>query len=240
MAADGSDRRDVAAWDLPTRVFHWLLVALLASAWLSYEYSETLGDVTLVWHRYNGLAILTLLVWRLLWGVTGSPTSRFSSFVRSPTVAFAYGRDLIAGRARKFLGHNPLGAWMVVALLAALLTQAGFGLFAVDDNDLTGGPLTRLVSEETTKFATRWHGRVFDFVILPLAGLHIATNLFHAWVVREPLIKAMVSGRKPPQDYADSAGSEMVAMPVTRALVCLAAAAAIVFGGILAAGGRLF
>ncbi len=166
--------RSVPAWDLPTRLFHWTLVALILSSWVSYEYAEAIGDVTLVWHRAIGLAALTLLVWRIIWGLVGSSTARFSSFVRGPRAALGYLRGLLRGAETRFLGHNPLGAWMVLALLAALLAQGSFGLFAVDDNDLTGGPLYRLVDEAANKSATRWHGRIFDFVILPLVTLHIA------------------------------------------------------------------
>ncbi len=233
-----SDRGAVVAWDLPTRLFHWTLLALVVSAWVSVEFSEVIGDELLNWHRANGLAIMTLIVWRLLWGIAGSSTSRFSSFLSGPKPAFQYGRDLIAGRAPVYLGHNPLGALMVVAFIIALLLQASFGLFAIDDNDLTGGPLYRLLDRAGNKFATRWHGRVFDGLLLPLIALHITVNLYYAFVKREPLIKAMVSGQKPGGDYADAAAADIPMRPMARALVCLFLAAAIVFGTILGLGGR--
>lgn len=232
-------RPAVLAWDLPTRLFHWTLVLLIVSAWISYEYAEALGDVDLVWHRWNGLAALTLIVWRLLWGVAGSSTARFASFVRAPGAATAYAASLIKGPALRYLGHNPLGAYMVIALLAAIAVQGSLGLFAVDDNDLTGGPLYRLVSEATNKWATRWHAWSFNYVIVTLVAIHITANALYGLVKKEPLIRAMITGTKPVEDYADTTEAEIVARPLLRAAVCLMIAAAIVAGAILALGGRL-
>ena len=231
--------RSVHAWDLPTRAFHWTLVLLVVSAWLSYEFAEDLGDETLVWHRAGGLAVLILIVWRVLWGIWGPPTARFAEFVRTPAVIFAYVRTLLAGRAARYLGHNPLGALMVLALLATVAVQAGFGLFATDDNDLVGGPLYRLVDEAQNVRAARLHGFVFNYVLLPLVLLHIAVNALYTLLKKEPLIQAMVTGRKPDAAYADAAETFSPAHTTARALACLVAASVIVLGGILALGGRL-
>lgn len=231
--------RHVVAWDLPTRLFHWTLVVLVLSAWVSFRYAESVSDYLLKWHRWNGLAILTLLVWRLLWGFAGPPTARFSSFVKRPASALGYARDLLAGRSRRFLGHNPLGAWMVLALLAALLVQAGLGLFTVEHNDLTAGPLYRLVSEDATKFASRWHHRIFDWVLLPLIVIHIAANVLYGLLKHEPLIPAMITGRKPAADYEDRghAGTKDRAWLTAAALLALSAVA--VLGTIRLLAGRL-
>lgn len=239
MVGSAHETAGVRAWDLPTRLFHWTLVLLIVSAWVSFEFAEDIGDATLVWHRANGLAILTLVVWRILWGVWGSSTARFARFVRSPAAVLAYARSLLAGRGARYLGHNPLGALMVLALLAALATIAGFGLFATDDNDLVGGPLYRLVSERQNVRAARLHDQVFHLVLLPLVALHIAVNVLYTLVKNEPLIRAMITGRKPAANYADTPEAAIVARPLLRALVCLVAAAVIVFGGILGLGGRL-
>jgi cytochrome b len=239
-APPGREVAGVEAWDLPTRLFHWTLVALIVSAWVSYEFSEALGDIDLVWHRWNGLAALTLIVWRLLWGIAGSPTARFASFVRGPSAALGYARALLAGKLPRYLGHNPLGAYMVLALLAAVAAQGTLGLFAVDDNDLTGGPLYRLVSEATNKWATRWHAWSFNYVILTLAAVHITANALYGLVKKEPLIRAMVTGRKPASHYEDANGAWIVARPLLRAAICLVIAAAIVAGSILSLGGRLW
>jgi len=229
----------VRAWDLPTRLFHWTLVLLIASAWLSYAFSEDIGDVTLVWHRANGLAILILIVWRILWGMVGSSTARFAAFVRPPREALAYARAVASGRAAHYLGHNPLGALMILALIATVAIVAVLGLFATDDNDLVGGPLYRLVGEHGNVVATRTHDQIFHVVLLPLIALHVTANALYALVRRDPLIRAMVTGRKPAAPYADAAEADIASHPLLRALACLAAAAVIALGGILALGGRL-
>jgi cytochrome b len=229
----------VRAWDVPTRLFHWTLVLLIVSAWLTYEFAEDIGDVTLVLHRANGLAILVLVMWRVLWGFAGSSTSRFAGFVRGPSAWLSYARGLMTGASQRFLGHNPLGALMVVALLLVVGVQAGFGLFAVDDNDLVGGPLYRLVDEAANKRATGLHGFLFDKVLLPLVGIHVLANIFYALVKREPLIRAMITGRKPAEDYEDASEAKIIERPLLRAALCLAAATVIVLGSIVALGGRL-
>ncbi|MGE0025401.1 MAG: cytochrome b/b6 domain-containing protein [Hyphomicrobium sp.] len=233
------DARRVHAWDLPTRLFHWTLLALIVAAWASYEFAEDIGDETLIWHRANGLAILTLIVWRLLWGKWGPPTARFAEFVRGPATVLGYARKVLAGAAPRYLGHNPVGALMVVALLAIVATQATLGLFATDDNDLVGGPLYRLVDEAQNRLATRWHDRLFHLALLPLAILHIAVNTLYTLVKREPLIQAMITGKKPAEPYADAPEATRAPYVLLRAVVCLAAAAALVAGSILALGGSL-
>lgn len=228
----------VRAWDLPTRVFHWTLVALVLCAWVSFEFSETFDDPRLVWHRWNGLALLTVIVWRLLWGIAGPHNVRFAAFVRSPWAAAAYGRDLIQGRPRRFLGHNPLGAYMVLGLLAVTGTIGALGLFAVEENDLATGPLYRLAGNELAKVATGWHRYLFEPVLLVLIGLHVAANLLYGVLKKDPLIPAMVTGKKPADNYEDRRDAAPAEHAVARALLLLAIAAVIVFGGIWALGGR--
>ena len=237
-AQAGTSKTTVTAWDGPTRIFHWLLLTLIVCAWVSSEFAEALDDDLLVWHRWNGLAILVLIVWRILWGVFGSSTSRFMSFVPSPAGIWRHARQTFQGTAPHYLGHNPLGSLMIITLLVFLAMQATLGLFAVDDNDLTGGPLHRLVSAADAKEATRRHGWIFDFLLLPLAGLHIVTNVLYGRLKKEPLITAMITGKKPADTYADEPSAQLVAWPWTRALICLIAAISIVFGGLLLAGGR--
>lgn len=229
----------VPVWDLPTRLFHWTLLGLVAFAWASYEFAETLGDETLVVHRANGLALLTLLVWRVLWGVFGSSTARFANFVGGPRRVMAYALGLLSGGRPAYLGHNPLGALMVIALLASLLAIATLGLFAADDNDLVGGPLYRLVGEAANVQAASLHDKIFHVVLLPLVALHVAANTLYTLVKKEPLIQAMIRGTKPAAGYADAPHAEFARATGLRALACLAAAAVIVLGGILALGGNL-
>ncbi|HYD16038.1 MAG TPA: cytochrome b/b6 domain-containing protein [Hyphomicrobium sp.] len=229
----------VPAWDLPTRLFHWTLVLLIVCAWVSYEFAEDIGDETLIWHRANGLAVLILVVWRLMWGIVGPPTARFTGFVRGPSAIFGYVKDLFACATARYLGHNPLGALMVVALLAALAAIAGFGLFATHDNDLVGGPLYRLVDEAQNSKAARLHDQLFNYLLLPLAALHIIVNALYSLVKKDPLIQAMITGRKPVEAYADMPEAPAAGTSPLRALACLVMAALVVLGGIVAAGGNL-
>jgi cytochrome b len=238
IVPENEHRSLVRAWDGPTRAFHWLMLALIVSAWVSYEFSESLGDELLVWHRWNGLSVLVLLIWRLLWGFAGSSTSRFASFAPSPAAVWTHARSLWSKHAPRYLGHNPLGSLIILVLIGVLLTQAVLGLFAVDDNDLTGGPLSHLVSEADAKRATRRHGFIFFYVLLPLAGLHIAANLYYQHVKREPLITAMITGTKPAGAYADAPEATIAANVWPRAALCLAVALALVFGPLVLAGGK--
>ena len=230
----------VRAWDLPTRVFHWTLVSLIISAWASFRFAEVFGDATMKWHRYNGYAILVLVVWRILWGFVGSSTSRWANFVRWPWVAAGYLLDMLRGRDRHYLGHNPLGTYMVLALLAALVVQGSLGLMTVEHNDVSWGPLYKLVSEANQKRISYFHVRLLDYLILPLVAAHVTANVLHGVVKKDPLIPAMITGSKPAGHYEDGHEADIVARPIGRALLCLAIAAAIVSGTIAALGGKLF
>jgi cytochrome b len=231
--------RTVAAWDLPTRLFKWTLVLLVLLGWVSHRY----GDVTLTWHTWNGYAVLILLVFRLLWGVFGSSTARFGSWVPRPRAALHYGRDLISrSRRRPYLGHNPLGALMILALLLLLGAEAVAGLFTADSNGIFGGPfaLTDPMEDPTRLHRTLsgFHHAAFNY-LLALVALHVAVNLAYQFIKRDPVVAAMITGRKPREDFADQ--PEMKAPPAAafRALLCLAAAAAIVLGTLRLLGGSL-
>lgn len=231
--------RSVRAWDLPTRLFKWMLVALVVLAWVTQRYGEAWGDISLKWHRYNGYAILILLVFRVLWGFVGSSTARFSAWVSSPFKALDYGLALIKREPRPYLGHNPLGAWMIIALLLGLASQGIAGLFTVDQNDMFGGPFAAF--EEPTAWHKRlasYHHQAYYF-ILALVTVHVCVNLFYQYVKKDPIIRAMITGRKPVEPFKDQ--PEMTPAPAewARALACLAAAAVIVLGGIKLFGGKL-
>lgn len=173
----------VAVWDWPVRIVHWLLVPLIAFSW----WSAKAGD--LVWHMRSGLVILGLLVFRLLWGFVGSSTARFSEFVRGPATIRAF----VAGTYKPGVGHNPLGALSVVALLLVLAVQLGLGLVATDtDMGLDSGPLSHLVSDAASKWAGAVHHDLFN-VIVGLIGLHLAAIVWYL-VKRENLIAPMLRG----------------------------------------------
>jgi cytochrome b len=220
------DKSSALAWDGPTRLFKWTLVLVVFDGWLSNRYGASVP----AWHKWNGYAALVLIVFRLLWGVGGGSTARFSNFVVGPGGLLAYLRG-----GAKYLGHNPLGGLMVIALLALVAAQAMTGLFAADEDRLIiEGPLAKTVSDGVVDFAARWHHRIFDGLEIGIA-LHIAANVVYALVRREPLVRAMVTGSKPAGSYADMASA--VPGSWSRAAACLVAAAALVFGALYAAGG---
>lgn len=233
------EAKSVRVWDWPTRAFHWLLVFCMISAWASHKFAPALGDVTLKWHRWNGYAILVLLVFRLLWGVLGSSTSRFSHFIRGPFFTLRYALDFVGGKKRPFLGHNPLGTVMIVVLLIAVLMQGLLGLFTLEHNEIVAGPLKRLISDEMTELVSKWHVRGFN-ILLVFIALHISANIAYALIAREPMIRAMVSGKKPALPYEDGTEAEIADNVSVRAIACLLIAIAFVFGGITVLGGRIF
>lgn len=176
-------------WDLPLRLFHWLLVALIAFSWWSGENHE------MEWHRRSGYLILALLVFRLWWGFAGSRTARFRQFVRGPGAVLAYARTLGSRAAHGADGHNPLGGWSVVAMLAAVAVMVIAGLFAVDVDGFESGPLAAYVSFEQGRVAAEVHEIVFNFLML-LILLHVAAIVFYLGVKRMNLVRPMITGRR--------------------------------------------
>lgn len=191
-----ADPGRVLVWDLPTRLFHWALVGLIA---FSYATAE-LGIGSMELHMYSGYAILTLILFRIAWGFVGPHNARFASFLRPPSETLAYARDLARGQGKSYPGHNPLGALSVIALLAVIGLQVGTGLFA-DDDILTQGPLSVLISRDLRLELTGLHYTIFN-VILALIVLHLLAVAFHSLFKREPLIRAMITGRKPASEAA--------------------------------------
>jgi cytochrome b len=238
IAAAGRGAREVRAWDWPTRAFHWSLVFCIVNAWASIQFAARVGDNMLIWHRWNGYAILVLIVFRVLWGFVGSSTARFKAFIRWPWHAAGYALDLLRGRSRSFLGHNPLGAWMIVALLVAVAGQAIGGLYTMDHNEIIAGPLKRTIDHDLALLIGKWHVWFFN-VIVALVCVHILANAFYGTFKGEPLILAMMSGRKPRHVYEDQQELVSPANVGARAALCLLAAVVIVFGGIVALGGRI-
>ncbi len=175
----------VPVWDLPVRLFHWTLVALIAFSWWTAENEQV------EWHLWSGLAVLSLLFFRLLWGFVGSSTARFGSFVRGPGAVLRYLRSPGEWRG---IGHTPLGALSVVALLLLLLVQVGLGLVMSDEDGTVSAPLNHLVSFETAERAGDLHELLFN-VLLALIALHVAAILFYRLVLGKRLTRAMVTGR---------------------------------------------
>lgn len=181
--------KELKVWDLPIRTFHWSLPVLIIACWWT---STESGDMN--WHLRCGYAVLALLLFRLLWGVLGSTSARFSSFVASPRAVFAYISGMRRSTATHHIGHNPAGGWMVLALLGTLLLSAGSGLFANDDM-MSSGPLAHYVSGHFSDLATALHENSFYF-LLALVGLHLAAIVFYLLAKKENLLRPMLTGIK--------------------------------------------
>ena len=204
-------------WDLPTRLFHWTLVILIALQWASAE----LRLLSMEWHARIGYAILALLLFRLAWGFVGSDNARFRSFLKGPSGTFAYMKRLVSRTPDHLPGHNPVGGLGVVALIISLLVQAVTGLFSSDD--VFDGPLASSVTHDVVDAMTDIHEGNTN-VLLALVAVHLIGVLWHLLLKKENLIGAMVSGRAslPADPGLQFAG-------IGRALVVFLLAAAIVY-----------
>ena len=179
----------VRVWDVPTRLFHWAIVFFFVLSWRSAE------GGAMDWHYMSGLIALGLIVFRLIWGVIGSNTARFSHFVRSPRAALAYLRGP-ADAPVTAAGHNPVGGYSVVAMLLALSVQVGTGLFAVDVDGLESGPLSYLVSFDQGRVAAEVHEVSFN-LLLGLIILHVLAIAYYRIRRSRKLIMPMITGRDP-------------------------------------------
>lgn len=211
--------RKIAVWDLPTRLFHWSLVALVAALGVSGELG-LLGP-----HMLVGPAVLTLVLFRVVWGFVGSRTSRFADFIKGPAAIRAYLAAARRGESHA-VGHNPLGALSVLALLALVAAQATSGLFTSDDI-MVEGPMTHLVSSAMVKTLSGLHRLGFK-LLLAVVALHVAAALFYTFVKKDNLIRPMVTGAKPAPEGVEG----IVPVGALRAAIILAACAALVWGGL--------
>ncbi len=209
----------VRVWDLPTRIFHWALVAGV----LGLAISGTLGGNAMIWHFRFGYAVLTLLLFRIVWGLVGGRWSRFGAFIYSPQSVYNYLKG--RGKAEHSVGHSPIGAGSVFAMLGILLAQAGTGLLS-DDEIAFAGPLTSLVSNATVSLATNYHKNIGKWIVLALVLLHVAAIVFYLWR-KHNIVGAMLHGDK--ELVARVAPSRDDAASRTAALVVLAACAGVVY-----------
>ena len=208
----------VRIWDLPVRAFHWLLIPLMAFAWWSAK------EGYLDWHRLTGYVLLALVLFRVIWGFVGSQTARFSDFLRGPAAIAAYfGKKNSSGEPG--FGHNPIGGWSVLAMLALIAVLIVLGLFAVDVDGIESGPLAVYVSFDAGRWASHAHEFVFN-VLLGLIGLHILAIAFYAIFQRDNLVGPMITGSK----TVNALPSRAPAMaPLWRAAISLAVAAVIAY-----------
>lgn len=213
--------RAVRVWDLPTRLFHWILTLTVIGSLVTGQ----IGGNALVWHVRLGLLVLALLAFRLVWGFAGGYWSRFASFLYGPASMLAYLRGEAGPGGRYDIGHSPTGALSVFAMLGLLAAQVATGLVA-DDEIATTGPLYRFVANATSVAATAWHKGWGKSLLIGLLLLHVAAVLFYLWRRRVNLIAPMIGGdmRLPPgaTASADGAGRRAAALAIMAAAAALA------------------
>ena len=189
----------IRVWDGFIRSFHWLLLLLLIALWI------TGGDLEYIdLHKNLGLIVLALIISRIMWGIVGSKTAKFSHFVRSPFAAVRYLRDEYKGRAREPLGHNPAGGYMILLLLGLVLAQAVSGLFTNDDLFFVG-PLANLVEYDTQRMLTRFHRNNFDWLLVAVV-IHVIAIFVYMFKGKD-LLTPMFSGNKKVKSKADVNGA---------------------------------
>ncbi len=205
-------------WDLPTRIFHWALAILVIFSFATGK----IGGGWMDWHLKSGYAILALLLFRLGWGILGSQTARFTHFVRGPRAAIAFARATFGGNHPLTLGHNPMGGWMVVFMLALLVAQASSGLFA-DDEIATQGPLAVKVSNALVAKMTSFH-YYNGWTIVAAVALHVIAVATYQWALKVDVLRPMVSGWKVVPPGLRPPEPERAAVWLAAAFLAIAAA----------------
>ena len=210
----------VRVWDLPTRAFHWLLVLAV----IGLVITGGVGGSLIEWHMRLGMLVMALLAFRVLWGLIGGRWSRFASFIYAPGTVLRYLRGHPTPGVHTEVGHNPLGAGSVFALLALLIVQVATGLVA-DDEIATTGPLNKFVATATGLAATSWHKGTGKTILIVLVVLHIAAIVFYRVKKNKNLVTPMITGDKAlPADVPPSRDS--VATRVLAAVLLAACVAA--------------
>ena len=182
----------ILVWDVPVRLFHWVLVGLMATSY----FSGRAGGDWMQLHFWSGYGILTLLLFRLVWGFVGSTTARFSSFLKGPRAAFTHVAHFFREGGPRDIGHNPLGGAMVLVPIFAVLAQVVTGLFTADtDTGMVNGPLALKVADKWVERATDFHAWWIN-VLLILVAVHVAAVVLYLVLKRHNLIGPMITGRK--------------------------------------------
>ena len=205
----------VLVWDLPTRLFHWLLVALVTMSFVTGK----MGGTAMQYHEWSGVAIVVLVLFRLLWGFVGGAQARFSAFLTGPRKVADYARSFVRTDAKRYLGHNPLGGWSIIAMLVTLSIQVGTGLFANDDI-LTEGPLFQWVSKATSDWLTRIH-HINQSILVGLVLIHVGAVVFYLVVKRENLVAPMITGCKDWHETVDASKGSAVRAIFLAAVVAV-------------------
>jgi cytochrome b len=215
-----AETHSIRVWDLPTRLFHWLLVACIIGSVVTSQ----VGGNAMVWHFRFGFAIASLLLFRLVWGVVGGRWSRFASFIYSPGSILRYLKG--TSQPEHLIGHNPLGAASVFAMLVVLIAQVSSGVVS-DDEIAAVGPFAKFVSNATVSAATTYHKSYGKLLLIGLIVLHLAAIAYYYFAKRENLVKPMVHGDKT-SPGGTLAGSRDDAVSRLAALVVLAASGTLV------------
>lgn len=208
----------IVVWDLPTRIFHWVVAALAVALVVTGK----IGGDAMAWHGWCGYAMAAALLFRLVWGVVGGHWSRFAAFPPSLPRAWRY----LGGRQSAGPGHNPLGAFSVYLMLLFLALQVVSGLFSETKEDFAG-PLSVRVSHDTVRFFTGYHKVFGEPILLGLVAAHLAAVGWYAWRGTN-LVQPMVTGEK----VVDAAqpGSRDDATTRIRAVVVLSLCSLAVWG----------
>lgn len=177
-------------WDLPVRICHWLLAILVFTSWYTVEI-----DFNIDIHMLSGYTILSLVLFRIIWGLTGTRYARFTTFLYSPTLILAYAKSVFSKAKQCYPGHNPLGGISAILMIGLLLLQAITGLFVYEEDDYIWGPLSGKVSGPVAETLTNIHYLNFN-ILIAFIGLHIAAVLFYQIFRKEKLVKAMFTGKK--------------------------------------------
>lgn len=188
MPPSAPPRRTVLVWDLPVRLFHWLTVVLVATAYVTWRLNW------MDWHAYAGEALLALVLFRLVWGFIGSDTARFTRFLASPRAAFHHLAHLFRREPDEQAGHNPAGGWMVIVMLALLLGQTLTGI--IDNNDVAdAGPLSDILPAWLSNLIDDLHGWLWNALLAAIA-FHVMAIALYAVAKRQNLVRPMLNGRK--------------------------------------------
>lgn len=212
----------VRVWDLPTRLFHWVLAGTV----LCSVVTARIGGNAMVWHFWLGYLAFALLVFRLVWGLVGGHWSRFASFVYAPGTLLRYLRGEQRPGDHFEVGHNPIGALSVFGLLAVLMLQVSTGLVA-DDEIASVGPLNRFVSGAVASKATDWHHHWGQYVIVAMVVLHVAAVIYYLVRKKNNLVGPMIDGDKPLPPgtpvSVDSGATRLMALAVMAGAAALVA-----------------
>jgi cytochrome b len=195
-------------WDIPTRLFHWLLVACIFGQWLTAEILEN----AIQWHFYIGYFTLGLILFRVFWGIIGTHYARFSQFIKGPVAVLKYAATLPKANSPAHAGHNPMGGWMVIAMMLLIAVQGISGLFITDDI-FSNGPYYDAVSESTRDLMSFIHHKGFN-IILAAVVLHIVAIAFYTRFKKQHLVPAMIHGKKETAEAGISSSRLLLAIIV--------------------------